>query len=70
MQLFYKLRGQKDYSETKAALCPLTKGRNTIYFKVDDGNVIDPVRLDPGFKPESTPINSMVARALPAPATS
>lgn len=70
IQLFHKLRGQKDYGETKAAMYPLEKGKNTIYFKVEDANVVDPLRLDPGFKPGEYTINSIVARAIPAPATS
>lgn len=69
IQLFYKLRGQKDYGETKAALCPITKGKNTIYFKVGDSNVIDPLRLDPSFKPGEYTINSIIARPI-APPTS
>ncbi len=70
IQLFHLLRGQKEYGEAKAAICPLEKGKNTIYFKVEDGNVIDPLRLDPSFKPGEYTINSIVARAIPAPATS
>jgi hypothetical protein len=70
IQLFYMVRGQKDYSEAKAPICPLTKGKNTIYLKVEDGNVIDPLRLDPSFKPGEYTINSITARAIPAPVTS
>jgi hypothetical protein len=46
------------------------KGKNTIYFKVDDANVIDLLRLDPSFKAGEYTINSIMARATPAPATS
>lgn len=70
IQLFYKLRGQRDYGEAKGAICPLTKGKNTIYFKVGDGNVIDPLRLDPSFKPGEYTITSIMARVIPAPVTS
>jgi hypothetical protein len=70
IQLFHMVRGQKEYGEAKAALCPLTKGKNTIYFRVDEGNVIDPLRLDPSFKPGEYTIISIVARAIPAPVTS
>jgi hypothetical protein len=70
IQLFHKLRGQKDYGEAKAPLCPLAKGKNTIYFMVGDGNVIDPLRLDPSFKPGEYTIISIVARAIPEPVTS
>lgn len=70
IQLFHMVRGQKEYGESKAAMCPLEKGKNTIYFKVEDGNVIDPLRLDPSFKPGEYTINSILARAIPAPATS
>jgi hypothetical protein len=70
IQLFYMVRGQKEYGEGKAPLCPLMKGKNTIYFKVADGNVIDPLRLDPSFKPGEYTIISIVARAIPAPVTS
>jgi len=70
IQLFHKLRGQKEYGEAKAPLCPIMKGKNTIYFRVDDGNVIDPLRLDPSFKPGEYTINSIMARAIPAPVTS
>lgn len=70
IQLFHMLRGQKDYGEAKAAMCPLQKGKNTIYFKVEDGNVVDPLRLDPSFKPGEYTIHSILARAIPAPVTS
>lgn len=70
IQLFYMLRGQKQYGEGNAPLVPLTKGKNTIYFKVEESNVIDPLRLDPSFKPGDCTISSVVARAIPAPVTS
>ena len=70
IQLFHMVRGQKDYGEGKAAMCPLEKGKSTIYFKVEDGNVVDPLRLDPSFKPGEYTIHSILARAIPAPVTS
>jgi len=64
-QLFYKLASDPKYAEGRAPLCPLTKGRNVIYWRVDAPDVTDPLRLDPGFTPGTYLIESIVARALP-----
>jgi len=48
IQLFYMIRGDKAYQERHAAMYPLKKGKNVIYFKVDQ-DVVDPWRLDPSY---------------------
>lgn len=64
MQLFYKLRGDKKYDESHSAMFPLKKGKNIIYFKIDQ-DVVDPLRLDPSYTPGEYTIKSIVARAIP-----
>ncbi len=70
IQLFHMLRGQKEYQEAKAPIYPIKKGINTIYFRVDDAQTIDPLRLDPSFKSGEYTIKSIIARPIPMPATS
>ena len=63
IQLFYMLREDKAYDERHSAMCPLKKGKNVIYFKVDQ-DVIDPLRLDPSYTPGEYTIESIIARAI------
>lgn len=69
IQLFHMLRGQGAYEEARAPIYPLKKGKNTVYFKVDEDNIVDPLRLDPSFKSGEYTINSIVARPIPTPAS-
>jgi hypothetical protein len=64
IQLFYMTRGDKTYHEGQAATYPLKKGKNVIYFKVDQ-DVVDPLRLDPSFTPGEYTIESIIARSIP-----
>ena len=63
IQLFYLRRGDKTYQERQAAMYPLKKGKNVIYFKVDQ-DVVDPLRLDPSYTPGEYTIESIVARTI------
>ena len=69
MQLFYMLRDKPSYSEAHAPLVALAKGRNVVYFRINQPNVIDPVRLDPAYTPGDYRIESIVAREIARPAT-
>jgi phosphoglycerol transferase len=64
IQLFYMMPGDKTYDERHAALYPLKKGKNVIYFKVDQ-DAVDPLRLDPSYTPGEYTIESIVARSIP-----
>jgi hypothetical protein len=68
IQLFYKVAGDAEYIESRAPLYALTAGRNTVYWRVDGENGVDPLRLDPGYTPGTDVIESIVAKALPAAA--
>jgi phosphoglycerol transferase len=63
IQLFYMLQGDKTYHEGQAVMYPLKKGKNVIYFKVDQ-DVIDPLRLDPSYTIGEYTIESIIARAI------
>jgi phosphoglycerol transferase len=63
-QLFYMMRGDKGYNEEHSAMYPLKKGKNVIYFKVDQ-DIVDPLRLDPSFTPGEYTIESIIARSIP-----
>ena len=63
IQLFYMMRGDKTYDERHSVMYPLKKGKNVIYFKVDQ-DVIDPLRLDPSYTPGEYTIESIIARAI------
>lgn len=69
MQLFYMLRDAPTYSETHSQLFPLIKGRNIVYFQVNQPDLIDPVRLDPSYNVGDYKIESVVAHEIPKPAT-
>ena len=64
IQLFHKVSGEADYGERRGPLYPLKQGRNTVYWRVDSPNVIDPLRLDPGYTPGTYVIESITARTL------
>ena len=63
IQLFYLVRGDKTYDEIHAVMYPLKKGKNVIYFKVDQ-DIVDPLRLDPSYTAGEYTIESIVARAI------
>ena len=63
IQLFYMMRGDKTYHEGQAAIYPLKKGKNVIYFKVDQ-DVVDPLRLDPSYTLGEYTIESIIARSI------
>jgi hypothetical protein len=64
IQLFHKISGDADYGEKRGPLYPLKQGRNTVYWCVDSANVVDPLRLDPGYTPGMYVIESIAARSL------
>ena len=69
MQLFYTLPSAPDYTEARSQTVPVTKGRNVVYFRVNESNLADPVRLDPVYTPGDYKIESIAARELPKPVT-
>lgn len=66
-QLYYLTPGQSKYRDDQSQVVELKAGRNVVYFKIDDPNVIDPLRFDPAAKPGTYTIERMTARLL-APA--
>lgn len=69
MQLFYMLRDAPNYSEAHSQLLPLIKGRNVVYFRVNQPDLIDPVRLDPAYNPGDYKIESIAAHEMVKPMT-
>jgi hypothetical protein len=67
MQLFYMLRDAPTYDETRSQLIALTKGRNVVYFRVNQPDVIDPVRLDPAYNVGDYKIESIEAHEMAKP---
>jgi hypothetical protein len=64
-QLYYLTPGQTKYTEDQSQIVQLKPGRNIVYFKIDDPNVIDPLRLDPASTPGTYTFERMTARGLP-----
>ncbi len=64
-QLYYLTKGQTKYTERHSQIAPLKPGRNIIYFRVEDPNLIGPLRLDPGATAGVYVISSMNVMALP-----
>jgi hypothetical protein len=69
IKLFYSRREHPTLSEDQAQTLGLKKGRNVVYFQLDQANLIDPLRLDPGTSTGDYIIESIVARAVTKPAT-
>lgn len=69
MQLFYMLRDTPNYTEAHSQTVPLTKGRNVVYFRINQPDLIDPLRLDPTYTPGDYKIESITAREIAKPAT-
>jgi hypothetical protein len=65
IELFYLREGQTTYVGPQSILYRMNKGKNVVYFKLDQPDLTDPVRLDPGMAPGDYVIESVVARALP-----
>ncbi len=63
-QLYYLTKGQTKYTERHSQVAPLKPGRNIIYFRVEDPNLIGPLRLDPGATAGVYVISSMNVMAL------
>lgn len=68
IQLFYALRDQPGFNEAQSQSLALKKGRNVVYFQLDQGNLIDPLRLDPGASRGEYVIESIIARSTTKPA--
>jgi hypothetical protein len=68
IQLFYAFRDQPGFNEAQSQTLALKKGRNVVYFQLDQKNLIDPLRLDPGASPGEYIIESIVARSMTKPA--
>lgn len=64
-QLYYLTPGQTKFSEDQSQLVDIKAGLNVVYFRIDDPNVIDPLRFDPASKPGTYTIERMTARGLP-----
>lgn len=69
IQVFYLTRDHPGHDETRSQLVPLKQSRNVVYFQLDQPDLIDPVRLDPGAAPGDYVIESLVARAMANSAT-
>lgn len=69
MQLFCMLRDAPTYAEIRSQLFPLIKGRNVVYFRVNQPDVIDPVRLDPAYNVGDYKIESIAAHEMAKPTT-
>ena len=68
IQLFYAFRDQPGFNEAQSQTLALKKGRNVVYFQLDQANLIDPLRLDPGASPGEYIIESVIARSMTKPA--
>ena len=68
VQMYYLRPGQTTYTEAQSQQAPLVKGRNVVYLRFTATGMVDPLRLDIGAARGDYVIESMVARALPAPA--
>jgi hypothetical protein len=68
VQIFYSLRDHQGFTEAQSQLVPLKKGKNIVYFQLDQPDLIDPVRLDPGASPGDYIIESVVAKSITNPA--
>ena len=66
IEVYWLVQGAKGYDESHAQIAPLKKGKNTIYFRIDEPNVVDPIRYDPGGAPGDYVIESIIARSLKA----
>ena len=64
-QLFYLTRGETAYAEGRSQMVNLTAGKNVVYFRLDQPDLVDPLRFDPGTAPGQYVIESVVARAIP-----
>jgi hypothetical protein len=69
IQLFFTSRDHPEVSEDQSQSLPLKKGKNVVYFQLDQANLIDPLRLDPGTSAGDYMIESVVARTPEKPAT-
>lgn len=65
-RMFYMVKGQTQYYDAQSQVVALQPGRNVVYFRFEDRNIIDPLRLDPGAAPGTYVIESMRAMELPA----
>ena len=63
-QLYYLTSGQRKYSEDQSQVVELKPGHNVVYFRIDDPNVVDPLRFDPASSPGTYTIERMTARGL------
>jgi hypothetical protein len=64
IQLFWLVNGQRAHDEAHSQIVPLRRGSNTVYLQVDQGDIIDPLRLDPGGVTGEYTIQSIVAKAI------
>ena len=67
VQLFYAFRDHPGFNEAQSQTLALKKGRNVVYFQLDQGNLVDPLRLDPGASPGEYVIESVIARSMTKP---
>ena len=66
VEVYWLVQGAKAYDEGHAQISPLKKGKNTVYFRIDEPNVVDPIRFDPGGAAGDYVIESIIARSLKA----
>jgi len=64
IQVFYPTRDHPDGDEARSQVISSKQGRNIVYFQLDQPNLMDPVRLDPGATPGVYLIESVVARKI------
>lgn len=66
MQIYYLRRGQSTYTETQSQTAPLVTGTNTVYFRFEAPDMVDPMRVDIGNVAGAYTVIKMVARVLPS----
>lgn len=63
VQLYYSRRASPGFSEDKSQTIAARKGRNVIYFQLDQPDLIEPLRFDPGAAIGDYVIESLETRA-------
>jgi hypothetical protein len=64
LEVFFNLRGQDNYPGNQFQRCPVKAGKNEVYFMIDQPELVDPLRLDPGIAAGEYLIRSIVAKEV------
>jgi hypothetical protein len=65
LSVFYKREQDQDYSRRNSCLVPLIKGRNQVYFEIDEPRLQGQLRIRPGDHPGRYTLQALEVRALP-----